>query len=174
MKCREINKLAHGPRRNSTGPGFASETGWLQNPCYTGFCTLYLGPSQVSTHSPGSPHFPFPVTMGDTSALLRGPFVTRQHFSGPKSLDQRISLHVERGPLSLQSSKGLVVATLAEVWGRFLAGWREQWTLCWNDRTVSVIWRVIKSHKPETSEHLVSVWVAACSCLYLSSAHVRG
>lgn len=49
-------------------------------------------------------------------------FVTPQHFSGPKSLDQRISLHVERAPLSSQSSKGLVVANLAEVWGRFLAG----------------------------------------------------
>lgn len=47
-------------------------------------------------------------------------FVTPRHFSGPKSLHQRISLHVERVPLSLQSSKGLVVANLTEVWAGFL------------------------------------------------------
>lgn len=129
MKKRGSEKLADLPTVTQgvrAEPGFESRAVWVQNPrsFYTGFWTLSLGPSQVSTNFPGISGFPCPVAMVNVSVLLWG------HRSACASsvlgtcLGQRVctegSLLVERAPLSAQSSKSLVIANLTEVWAGFL------------------------------------------------------
>lgn len=89
----------------------------------TGFSAFYLGPSQVRPHYRGTPQFPFSVaisfktTSGSALRTLQACALSVLGTSlGKKFIPKDLYLRKEL-PLSLQSSKGLLIA----IWQRF--GW---------------------------------------------------
>lgn len=127
-------------------PEVESRTVWLQDPCSfcTGFCVVHTGSSQVSTCSLAPLVSPLLCQLMNISEDTAGCVLCQSLALFWATDFVPKELHLWKHSFFFIIKQKFSDCKSNRDLGEFLATWTEQRTLCWSDRTMSVIWWVIK------------------------------